>query len=233
MVDIKTEIFHLLALGTAFIVLFALGEFLYHIAKWKGDQTRKLIHAITGLITLLFPIYLSSWISVGLLCAGFLVILFASKKMGLIKSINDVDRRSSGSVLYPIVIFVVFVIYQMLVVKYHHGSSINYFYLPVLILAICDPLAAAIGKRFGKHKVKYYDHKKSWEGTIAFTLAAFVISFFLIVNSSISLMAAFGIALFIALVTSTAELLSRDGWDNVSIPLTTIVIYFLAQQFVL
>lgn len=231
MLDIKTEIFHLLAIGIAFIVLFVFGEFMYHIAQWKGDQTRKMIHAITGLITLLFPIYLSSWISVGLICSGFLLILFVSKKMKLIKSINDVDRKSSGTTLYPIIIFIVFVIYQLLRDRYQHPHTINYFYLPILILAICDPLAAAIGKRFGKHKVRYYDHKKSWEGTGAFAVAAFGICLLLLCHADISILKVLAVSFSIAIATSFAELFSKNGWDNISVPITAMVIYFFANQY--
>ncbi len=223
------EIIPFLLLGTAFILLFIFGEVLYHFLKIKGDDTRKIIHAITGILTLLFPIYLKSWMSIGLLCGGFLLILFFSKKYNYIKSINDVERKSSGSTLYPIVIFCLFLVYYFIRSKTVYVSqALLFFYIPVLLLALCDPFAATIGKRFGKHKIPYYDRKKSWEGSLAFFVLAIIIVFSLLKLFSLDNSFCVLVSITIALVTTVAELLARNGWDNFFIPLTSLIsLYFL------
>jgi phytol kinase len=229
MADWKQEIISLLALGISFIVLFVVGELLYHKLNWKGDNTRKIIHAITGFLTLLFPIYLQSYLSVGVLCGGFLLILFLSKKFKYIKSINDVDRKSQGSIIYPIIIFVLFCIYVIL--KPNYNFSLLFFYIPVLILAVCDPLAAAIGKRFGTHKIHYYDSKKSWEGTLAFFIGAFLITLIALQVTDYNMGKTLLLSFAVAFTSAIAELLAKDGWDNFTIPLTSLSVYFFISQY--
>ena len=70
----------LLILSSAFLGLFALAELLFHVAKMRAEYTRKLVHAGTGLLTLLFPVYLDHVWQVLVICASFLLLLVLSMR---------------------------------------------------------------------------------------------------------------------------------------------------------
>ncbi len=86
----------------------------------------------------------------------------------------------------------------------------------VVVLGVADPIAAAIGRRFGKHKIRA---GRSLEGTLAFfvsgTLAA---GFVLGVSGVVAWPHVAGIALLGGLVGALAELGSVRLDDNFTIP---------------
>lgn len=212
-----------LTLGTCFLALFALAEFLYHRQKIKVEYTRKLVHAGTGLITLSFPLVLTSHWQVLFLCGSFLVLLIGSKKYNYLKSINDVTRKSIGSYLFPISVYLCYVVQDVFDLKI-------LFYLPILILAIADPAAAIIGKRFPYGKFSINGHTKTVAGSTGF-LVTVLITYFLT-------FCVFGPwdyhnvlvhGLMLAVTTCLAEAVSKNGIDNISIPITSVIYLLLTS----
>ncbi len=90
----------------------------------------------------------------------------------------------------------------------------------VMVLAVGDPMAALIGRRFGKTKLI---NGRSLEGSVAFVLVAAVITGTLlgVCRPDISLAAGFGVAVTGAVAGSIAELFSRRIDDNFTIPLAS------------
>ena len=82
------------------------------------------------------------------------------------------------------------------------------------ILTYCDPLAAIIGGKFGRHKIR----NKSVEGSLTFFLSAMVVSilFLKVLNLEV---------LLLCLTLSFVELLTRR--DNLWIPLTASLFFRL------
>ncbi|MCX6351947.1 MAG: phosphatidate cytidylyltransferase [Bacteroidetes bacterium] len=220
------EIKNILLLSGAFLALFTLCELLYHKAKVQVEYTRKLAHIGTGVLTMLFPLFLSSQWSVMILCGSFLVMLSASMKLGLLKSINAVERETLGSLLYPIVVYICFYFYTVYV-------TITIFYLPILVMALADPAAALIGKKYPYGKFKIGDKNKTISGTIAFmmvSLTVCIILFFCNRNvrfdcgseSELSIIYIVGMSILISTTTAFTELLCTKGWDNFFIPLVAL-----------
>jgi len=211
---------HFLYLSVAFLALFSLGEIAYHFFKIKGETTRKFIHIGTGLLTLSFPIFFTSVLWVALLCLSFLLILLASQRYNFLKSINDIDRKSHGSALYPIIVVLIFAFYDV----YQHTDnpcfllgSVSYFYLPILIMAIADPVAAIVGKKFPIGRYSIRKQQKTLLGSLAFFLTAMLICLaFIHVHY-------WWLILLIALSTTIVEGVSKNGFDNFSIPLAVAV----------
>jgi dolichol kinase len=89
----------------------------------------------------------------------------------------------------------------------------------VVVLGIGDPIAALVGRRFGRIKLL---HGRSLEGTLAFALSATVATFaaFALFYSSMGLGLALGLAAAASIAGALAELFSLRVDDNFSIPLS-------------
>lgn len=200
-------------LASAFLVLFAVSEILYHKFNVKAELTRKFVHVVTGLLTLLFPLMLNNHWLVLLLCSSFAVILIISLRFNLLKSINAIDRESVGSIAYPVSVFVCYLAFE------YRGYDYNYYYLPVLILAICDPVAALTGKRWPLGKFRIGSGYKTIMGSSMFLLSAFILA--VILEQPIL------VAIIIAISSTITEAVSARGWDNITIPLGVLIVLFL------
>ncbi|OJV22685.1 MAG: hypothetical protein BGO21_05895 [Dyadobacter sp. 50-39] len=209
------EIIQPLLLACCFLALFALAELLYHFGKIRAEWTRKIVHIGTGLLTLLFPVVLTSHWQVLFLCSSFLVILLASLKFGWLPSINAIDRFSYGSILFPVIVYLLFLVYQMA------GRGLIIFYLPILILAICDPVAALAGKRFPFGRYRIMGCGKSATGSLAFFTSALLVTVVAIPALGAPLPGAFP-ALLISLAATAAEGVGVKGMDNFTIPASVV-----------
>lgn len=200
----------IILLGSAFLGLFGIAEILYHFAKIQAEYTRKLVHIGTGILTMLFPIYLENHWQVGILCGSFLILLISSQKFNFLKSINAIDRVSHGSASYPIIVYACFLIWSI------YGSSSGYsmFYLPILTMAICDPMAALVGRKLQFKPYKLGSETKSIGGNLAFLIASIPLGWFLLPETPHKILLAI-LAGFAGMIT---EALSRKGLDNLLIP---------------
>ena len=92
---------------------------------------------------------------------------------------------------------------------------------------IGDGLAALIGKRFGKHKIKWKlaDGKKSVEGSFAMFLCSLISVFtVLLIREEIDMTMCFTIAFLAAVVCTIAELCAKDGLDTVICPVSAMIV---------
>lgn len=205
-------------LGLSFLALFTLSEWLYHKFKINAEYTRKIVHAGTGLITFLFPVFLSSHWWVLILCISFALILIASLKYNLLKSINAVERVTWGSLCYPAAVYLCFLAFEF------NSRQPFLYYLPILILALCDPLAALAGRRWPFGKYSIFGNDKSLLGSAVFAVIAFGISIPFLLNYSPDNLTIIKYSIVIAFVSSIAEAFSTKGFDNLTIPVSVILV---------
>lgn len=228
----NTELIAILWLAGSFLALFACAEILYHRFRVEAEYTRKFVHIGTGILTLLFPLFLTSHWSVLFLCGSFAVILALSLKFDQLKSINAIDRESLGSLLYPLAVYLTFLFFLMFKLD---GQKVSYlfYYLPILTLAFADPMAALVGRRFPWGKFKIGSGHKSLTGCLVFFFVTFFLSMSLFVYFAHMpfngiVLAYYGVIAFVATV---AEALSPKGIDNLTIPASVMVVLFLSQWY--
>ncbi len=216
---------HTTLLAAAFLTLFAITELLYHRLHVKVNMTRKIVHVFTGLLTLLFPPLLTNHWYVMALCGSFLLILLVSMPLKLLPSINAVDRKTSGSILYPIVVYGCYLVYQ-------HYNDLTWYYLPILTLALCDPIAELIGRSLPRGRYSTFGHQKTLSGSLGFFTSSLILSIILLVGvSGYPLAPALILAACLAVSTTIAEALSHGGFDNLTIPATVLGILFIYQHY--
>lgn len=211
----------LLLLALGFLALFGTAELLYHRFGVRAEWTRKIVHAGTGLITLLFPLVLESHWQVLLLCGSFLVLLLASSKFGWLPSINRIDRKSYGSLLYPVIVYLSFLVYAV------SGKGLILFYMPILILAICDPVAALVGKRFPWGVYHPCGSRKTLSGSLAFLVSASVVCLALLYGFEPlrpTLVNRPGAVALVPVVATICEALSVRGTDNFTVPAGAVIV---------
>jgi dolichol kinase len=207
---------------TGISLLLVANELFYRRLNPPGEITRKLAHFTSLLATVPFPYIFPSHWYVLVLAVLFAAVLFITRRGKLLKSIHDIDRRSMGSYLLPISVYVTFLGADLV------DNKIMYI-LPILILAVCDPLAAILGINIKNHnhniRLCGMQLNKTWLGTGAFLSSSFIISLIaLFYFRGVFDLKTFWLALLVAVVTMLAELISWRGSDNLSIPLSALLV---------
>ena len=154
-------------MGIAGLLVF--NELIYRRLSLKGEITRKFAHFTATLSTLIFPYIFDSHWYVLALGIFFFTILFVSHKGNQLKSIHDVRRVSHGSYLLPVSIYLTFLIAQLADNKF-------LFILPIMILAVCDPMAGILGLNFKNRtrniRIVGHDFGKTVLGSVAFLISS-------------------------------------------------------------
>lgn len=215
----SNNLLNLFQLSGYFIVLFGVAEMLYRFAKVKTEYTRKLVHVGTGLLTMLFPIMFTHFVWVILICAVFFILLLLSLKYGFLPSINAIQRKSYGSLAYPVIVALTFVFYYFKSAN-SHPPQYFYFYLPMLTMALADPAAALLGKRFPFGKFSIGKDTKTVVGSLAFFAVAGIVS--IVILPSIN----WTLAFLIAIVSTSTEAITGKGLDNFTIPLAICALLY-------
>ncbi|TNE30124.1 MAG: phosphatidate cytidylyltransferase [Bacteroidetes bacterium] len=213
----------LLGMSVAFLSLFAISEWLYVKGKVAVEITRKISHIGTGILTLAFPVVLTNHWEVLILCSSFLILLVLSIRFEFLKGINNVERTTYGSVLYPVAVYLVYLVYA-------ETGNLGHFYAPILILAISDPVAALVGRRWPLIPFSVAGETKTVAGSVAFSLSAFFITgiIWMMESEPLSVQSIFTV-LAIALISALTEAVSRKGWDNLSIPLSVLLVIWMGS----
>ncbi|MFX0046880.1 MAG: diacylglycerol/polyprenol kinase family protein [Candidatus Hermodarchaeota archaeon] len=206
-------------------------------------QARKAVHLFAGLAVLSAPYYSWPWWAV--ILAGLMTILtlLSSKKSSvkqlkeLYDSIGEEEEEKVGYLQGPfhyclsITILIVFFVVV----------APNQLYFPIagiLLMIISDTLASVVGKRYGKRKINlpWIKATRSLEGSLAFFISGFFLCLFAftflgVSNPITQIHLTFEIALLYSLITSAlamiVELISPSTWDDLTIPIATVVIVFL------
>ena len=209
----------------AIMFLLIFNELIYRRLGLKGEITRKSAHFTATLSTITFPYLFNDHWYVLALALFFFILLFISRHGTQLKSIHDINRRSFGSYLLPVSIYVTFLISHLYENKF-------LFILPMLILAICDPIAGILGLNFQNynHKIRLpgFKSQKTYLGSGAFLFSSFIISIIaLFFNRMVFDLKVFWLALGIALASTVVELFSWKGTDNLFIPITVLLMLMI------
>lgn len=200
-------------------------ELIYRRLGLKGEVTRKIAHLTATLSTVTFPyLFDDHWYVLGL-STFFFVILFVSRHGTQLKSIHDITRKSVGSYLLPISIYFTFYVSTKL-------DNDFVFILPILILAISDPIAGILGINITEknHQIVLFGKKlnKTTIGTGSFFISSLIISIVaLYLNREVFDLKTFWLAFGVAAISTVAELLSGRGTDNFTIPASVLLLLVL------
>lgn len=206
----------------AFSLLLVFNEMVYRRLQLKGEITRKFAHFTATLSTITFPYLFDDHWYVLVLAIVFFLLLFTSRNTNLLKSIHDIDRISAGSYLLPLSIYLTFLVSRLL-------SENLFFILPMLVLAICDPVAGILGINLKEYnhniRILKWNLEKTWLGSFSFMVSCFFVSFIALYFHQMTFdVKIFWLSLIISVTGTFAEMFSWKGLDNLFIPMSVLLI---------
>jgi uncharacterized protein (TIGR00297 family) len=203
-------------LWTGFALLFITGLlvfFEFATRKWGWNRTvsRKAVHLIVGLLICTTPLIFISNVPLIILSALFITVDWWAIRTRHLTGIHP-DEKSYGTVFYPVSILILAILlwpaYKII------------FVLATLVMVIADAMAALIGTNFGSKFYIIYEEQKSIPGSLTMYATSGIllftgIQFFL----SNRLLENILLAILVGMVATAAELVSKKGSDNLSVPL--------------
>ena len=210
-------------LGGVLLVLLAIvagSDWLEKKSLLSAQTNRSVVHVSVGIIVSSFPfIFESASYAIGL-GALFTALNMATLLMGKAQGMHGDKHGSWGTVWFPVAFTVLCVLF------WHTPEIIT---ISMVVLAIADPAASFIGRRWhSAHQVLWKD-KKSVAGSTGFFAVSLSILLVGVFTSQTSqpwylLLLAGGL---VAMLSTAAEALSWRGSDNISIPLITAISLYM------
>ena len=216
------DLFCLAGFGFIFLIVLVIVEFLYLKFSFPVEFSRKAIHIIAGTIASFFIFIFEKQVTAIIMAVFFFFISWLSKKTGMLKSMHSVHRESIGEYIFPLSICLIFVLTRMTEIP---GYS---YFCAVMVLSIADPMASfggLINLRMNGNKKWVITNKpnkiKTWPGTAFFFISTLLITFLTFKYFlSLPYPVIFISAVLISLIAAISELLSYNGWDNLTAPLS-------------
>ena len=215
---------------TVLYILVAVGVMMLirAIATIPDELFRKALHFVLlgAYIPLVFAF--SEWWMAALFASSLIVILFPAlhfaQKIPMFSSF--VNERKKGEFKSSMIYAVGMMAFSILVCWGLAGDK--YLVLAsIYAWGIGDGLAALVGKKYGKHKIKWKlaDGKKSVEGSLTMFLCSLVsVITVLMIRGNINIFACLFIGILTAVVTTVAELCAKDGLDTIICPISAMVV---------
>ncbi len=173
------------------------------------ELTRKIVHIGTGPI-----IPIAWWCNISqtlaLSMASIITIgLFINYKFRLINSIEDIERKSYGTIAYGISI--------TLLILFFWPQNIEAITTGILVMAFGDGLAGLIGKEVKSKTWKILGQKKSMIGTFSMWIISILVLYIitLISGANVSNME----IIVIGTLATVLEQISIQGIDNLTVPI--------------
>lgn len=186
------------------------------------ELTRKVVHIGSGNVILLawwFDISRTVIVGAAIIAAA---IAITSYLIPILPSIESVGRKSFGTLFYAISMGILAACFWL--------DTPQYAVIGILVMAWGDGMAAIIGQRFGKHKYQIGAITKSWEGSLAMTGAAFVVTGATLMVVEGNSWQTWTITAVVALVATIFEAFSKLGIDNLTVPLACGFLCFLGVR---
>ena len=217
---IQNDFFTFLFIFINILILIIISNIFKNSILINKETIRKFIHFFVGILCSFSPFYFQSNYFPLFLAILFLATnIYANFKNNIFFDINFTKRISYGTIYFPLAYFIQVVFFW---------NYKEYFTLSFLLLTICDPIASIIGNRIqNNNSFIIWEDKKTYWGTFSFFITSIVLSFifaFKILN--FSLIDSISFSIFITIGTTIAEITSSKGTDNLSIPLTSILLMF-------
>ena len=192
----------------------------------KGKEvSRKFIHIMLGNWWIIAMFFFDNVWFASFGPALFVIINYISYKKDLIKVMEREEQDGFGTVYYALSLLI------LSIVSFGIYKNPILGLIPTLVMAYGDGLAAIIGKRTRSKKYKLSDTKKSFAGSLTMFLIAFILigGYLAFINSNVFWKSTHWILIsaMMAFVVTGVEAVSGKGWDNITVPISTLLLLIL------
>lgn len=193
------------------------------------EGKRKFVHILLGNWWFMVLAFFDQVVYASIVPASFIVINYMSlkrnKKGGLL---SELERKKTNSKSYGIIIYPVSML-LLIILSFEVFHDIRIGGIGLLALSYGDGFAALAGKRFNYVPFEIWGNKKTLSGSIAMLLATFIsVTIYLrITQLQVTLLGVAIPAFWIAIVSTASELITPFGIDNLAIPISAVLVYYL------
>ena len=198
------------------------------LIKIPNELFRKILHCILLGSLLMFTFAYGEWWISALAAVIFEIIVYPLLiVLERFKNFSEITtERKKGELKSSLLL--VFTMYAVVVTICWGWLGDKYLALAAIYAwGFGDAAAALVGKKFGKHKIKWKitDGKKSMEGSLSMFVVSFIsVMIILSYRGGLSVVAIIMTSFVTAVVSTLAELCSKDGNDTVICPMSTMVV---------
>jgi len=193
--------------------------------KKDKEFSRKFIHIMLGnwwIIAMLF--FDNVWFA-AFGPAVFVVINYLSYKKNIIKVMEREEQDGYGTVYFALALLI------LVIVSFGIYKNPTLGLVPTLVMAYGDGLAAIIGKNTKSKKYKLSDTKKSFAGSLTMFLISLVLigGYLLFMHNDIFWSTSHWplVSVMMAFCVTAIEAVSGKGIDNISVPISTLLLLVL------
>ena len=215
-----SELIRAALVGAGFLLIFGGAEAWRTLGQPSAELSRKSVHFAGGLLVLAFPwIFTSRWTVIGLVSV-FAFLIWGTARVGLLKSVHGVARKTEGGLFYPLAVALLFVL------AYDNPA---FYLVAALTLIVSDAAAALLGTAYGTVTYSVEEDRRSLEGSISFLVITFlVVHLPLLLMTDIDRGVSVILAVLISLIVTLLEGVSLRGSDNLIVPMAT---FYLLMRF--
>jgi uncharacterized protein (TIGR00297 family) len=196
------------------------GELMRRVLAWPAELSRKVIHIGTAMLVVVATLSFEGAEIPILLSLPFVLVNLVAIPRRWIPSMHDIERRSWGTVTFPLAFIALAHSCWLRAPDRLLGLQVAF-----VVMGLADPAAALAGERWGRRTYDLGGGKKSWVGTGAFGLVAWLGTWSaLTVLSGLPGQDRLMLASLVALTTTLAEMVIGRGWDNLVIACVTAAV---------
>lgn len=198
------------------------------LIKIPNELFRKILHCILLGSLLMFTFAYGEWWISALAAVIFEIIVYPLLiVLERFKNFSEITtERKKGELKSSLLL--VFTMYAVVVTICWGWLGDKYLALAAIYAwGFGDAAAALVGKKFGKHKIKWKitDGKKSIEGSLSMFVVSFIsVMIILSYRGGLSVVAIIVTSFVTAVVSTLTELCSKDGNDTVICPMSAMVV---------
>ena len=192
----------------------------------KGKEiSRKFIHIMLGNWWIIAMFFFDNVWFAAFGPAVFVIVNYLSYKKDLIKVMERDEQDGFGTVYYALSLLI------LAIVSFGIFKNPALGLVPTLVMAYGDGLAAIIGKNTKSKKYKLSDTKKSFAGSLTMFLISLVLigGYLLFTYSDMFWSSTHWplVSVMIAFCITAIEAVSGKGIDNISVPISTLLLLIL------
>ncbi len=196
-------------------------ELLRRLTGASAEFTRKFVHVGIGLWIIPTLMLFETWYWAALPPAAAVLMNLVSLRLSLIKSIERGEPTDYGTVLFALGFLVCIVVFF----ESAHPEAAA---AGIMVMALGDAAAAIVGRRLGRHRYRLFGADKSLEGSAAMLAVSWLAVLATLVIFGASLTQAAWTAALLAVVGTGLEATGKHGLDNLTVPVVSSVLAYLA-----